>query len=92
MNVVTLKTADEFGADGSVQYGGAGGMPAKLWRYLAQHRDGPPYIPLPTMHTRFVLTIDGSAKVRRIAWKGHCPLPADIITYVNENGCLPPQT
>lgn len=80
-----------IGADGYVQYDGVREMPTKLRHYLACHDDWPPYIPLPTEPTRFLLWIDGSAKSRRIKWKGHGPLPADILAYVNENGCLPPQ-
>ena len=79
-----------IGADGYVQYDGTGEMPATLERYLAHHRDWPPYIPLPTERTRYALNIDGSMKTRRIVWKGHGALPADILAYVNENGCLPP--
>ena len=80
-----------IGADGYVQYDGTGELPVKLQRYLACHDDWPPHISVPTALTRFVLWIDGSSKARRVAWKGRGPLPADIIQYVKENGCLPPQ-
>jgi len=80
-----------IGADGYVQHNGTGEMPAKLRRYLNYHDDWPPYIPLPTERTRYLLGGYGVAKARRIEWKGRGPLPADIIQYVNENGCLPPQ-
>ena len=80
-----------IGIDGYVQYDGVREIPAKLRHYLACHDDWPPYIPLPTEPTRFLLGLEGSMKVRRITWNGHGPLPADIIQYVNENGSLPPQ-
>jgi len=80
-----------IGADGYVQYDGVGEMPAELQRCLKRRDDWPPYIPLPAEPTRFMLGGHSGTKVSRIAWKGHGPLPADIIQYVKENGCLPPQ-
>lgn len=80
-----------IGAEGYVQYG-IGEIPTKLQRYLARHGDWPPYILLPTTRTRFILMSNDRGKVRRIEWKGCGPLPEDVIEFVNENGCLPPQT
>ena len=78
-------------ADGYVQYNGGSELPPKLSRYLARHRHWPPYIPLPTSKTRFVIKTTGCWKVRRVYWRGCGPLPAEILAHVNENGCLPPQ-
>ena len=74
-----------------VQYDGKGRKPPSLAAYIARS-DGeyPPYIPLPTRMTTFVLG-DGYRAQRRVRWKGHGRLNAEIVDYVRENGVLPSQ-
>ena len=80
-----------IGANGYVQYGGYGTMPAALQSYLNRNdNEWPPYIPLPRQPTRYVLHHEGFSRAFKVAWKGHGPLPAEILDYLNENGALPP--
>jgi len=70
-----------------VQFNGLGSPPDSLRRYLAQRGEMPPYIPLPRWPLEF--NVGEGFGVRKLAWPGNGPLPADVLTYVQENGCLP---
>ncbi len=81
-----------LGHDGYVQYDGNGPRPKELVAYVASHRGNlPPFIPLPTRPTVFVLSEGYARKPRKAAWKGAGRLPREVIEFVVENGVLPPQ-
>ena len=66
-----------------VQYSGEGACPEEIAEYQRRHGEMPPFIPLPTRVTYFELGSDS------IKWPGSGPLPAEVLTYVCENGVLP---
>lgn len=73
-----------------IQYGGCGELPAKLVKYMQQHRgEFPPYIPLPRGPLTFVLGDANAVKVRKVLWNGKGAVPEEVRDYVNENGVLP---
>jgi len=74
-----------------VQYGGKGSRPKELLRYMARHNgDFAPYIPLPTVVTKFLLESTVGRKPRPFVWRGKGKLSPEVIEYVCENGILPP--
>ena len=81
-----------LGHDAFVQYDGHGAPPRELAQYLKAH-DGeyPPFIPLPSEPTRFVMFSDGFGRERTLKWAGKGRLHEEILEYVRENGCLPPR-
>ena len=80
-----------IGASGYVQYGGHGPIPTALRLYRERNNnEWPPYIQLPSNHTRYVLSNEGNPRASKIDWKGRGPLPAEILEFLNENGTLPP--
>lgn len=75
-----------------VQFNGDGKLPLELEKYSKTHRgELPPYIPLPTMATKFIVNENAAAKPNRIVWCGKGRLPRTVLDYVCENGVLPPQ-
>ena len=70
-----------------IQFNGKGKLPDALARYQKTNSELPPYIPLPPGVTVFYVGEEGEA--RPYKWGGTGPLPAPVLEYVNENGCLP---
>jgi hypothetical protein len=72
------------------QYNGQGPIPASLERYLEDHREFPPHIPLP--HGRVTFQIGGAelGRERKVIWNGKGPIPEVVRAFVDENGALPP--
>jgi hypothetical protein len=73
-----------------IQFNGKGKLPEALARYEKQNNELPPYIPLPRGETTFYVGEEGAA--RPCKWRGTGALPAQVLEYVNENGCLPRHT
>jgi len=64
--------------------------PQELLNYSTNHGgDLPPCILLPVGPTEFHLGADLLHWVAR-QWSGTGPIPADVMRYVVDNGCLPP--
>jgi hypothetical protein len=81
-----------LGHDEFIQYDGQGPEPRELLQYAKSHGGNfPPFIPLPSEPTRFVMNSDGFGKDRIIKWSGKSRLSEEILDYVRENGCLPPR-
>jgi hypothetical protein len=74
-----------------VQHNGVGKPPARIERYVKEHGELPPYIPLPALPTEFRLGGDLVVTPKRLTWPGKGPLPADVLDFVCENGVLPPR-
>ena len=74
-----------------VQHSGKGRLPREMEAFAARHRnDLPPYFPLPTTATTYILGDGHTRRARRIRWKGKGKLPREILDYVSENGIMPP--
>lgn len=81
-----------LGHDLFIQYEGHGPVPRDLAQYVKAHGgDYPPFIPLPSELTRFVMNSDGFGHDRIIKWMGKGRLSEEVLDYVRENGCLPPR-
>lgn len=80
-----------IGSDRFVPYDGRGEKPKELQQYITTHNgEMPPYIPLPTDKTVFIIG-DSLMKNRdKVVWKGKGALPPAVLHFVNENGALPP--
>lgn len=73
-----------------VQHCTADPEPGDLVEYRRMYEGRtPPYIPLPVGRTEFHLGLDLLHWAAYI-WNGGGPLPAPVIDYVVNNGCLPP--
>ncbi len=81
-----------LGHDLFIQFEGQGPVPRELVQYAKVHGgDYPPFIPLPSVPTRFVMNSDGFGRERIIKWVGKGRLNEEVLDYVRENGCLPPR-
>lgn len=81
-----------LGHDEFIQHNGNSALPRELVQYAKLHGGNlPPFIPLPSEPTRFVMNSDGFGRERIIKWNGNSPLSEEVLDYVRENGCLPPR-
>lgn len=81
-----------LGHDEFIQHDSQSPLPKELAQYARAHGGNlPPFIPLPSEPTSFVMNSDAFGRERIIKWSGKSRLNEEILDYVRENGCLPPR-